>query len=46
MGVLKYFDKYDSGSLAKRLGNTQALDGDGFKYRGADYNNSMEYNYK
>ncbi|MEN4983042.1 glycoside hydrolase family 19 protein [Acinetobacter modestus] len=36
-GSVKYFDKYDSGSLAKRLGNTQALDGDGFKYRGRGY---------
>lgn len=36
-GSVKYFEKYDSGSLAKRLGNTQALDGDGFKYRGRGY---------
>jgi putative chitinase len=33
-GGRKYFDKYDTGDLAKRLGNTPAADGDGFKYRG------------
>ena len=36
-GNIKYFDKYDTGTLAKRLGNTPALDGDGFKYRGRGY---------
>ncbi|MCY6411178.1 glycoside hydrolase family 19 protein [Acinetobacter sp. VNH17] len=36
-GSVKYFDKYDTGTLAKRLGNTLALDGDGFKYRGRGY---------
>lgn len=36
-GSVKYFDKYDTGALAKRLGNTPALDGDGFKYRGRGY---------
>ncbi|MDH0032924.1 MULTISPECIES: glycoside hydrolase family 19 protein [unclassified Acinetobacter] len=36
-GSVKYFDKYDTGTLAKRLGNTPALDGDGFKYRGRGY---------
>ncbi|ESK53610.1 glycoside hydrolase family 19 protein [Acinetobacter tjernbergiae] len=36
-GSVKYFEKYDSGSLAKRLGNIQALDGDGFKYSGRGY---------
>ena len=36
-GSVKYFDKYDTGALAKRLGNTPALEGDGFKYRGRGY---------
>lgn len=36
-GGIRYFDKYDTGTLAKRLGNTPALDGDGFKYRGRGY---------
>ena len=36
-GNRKYFDKYDTGTLAKRLGNTQALDDDGFLYRGRGY---------
>ncbi|MVA70237.1 hypothetical protein GOZ81_04045 [Agrobacterium vitis] len=36
-GGRKYFDKYDTGSLAKQLGNTPAADGDGFLYRGRGY---------
>lgn len=36
-GGRRYFDKYDSGKLAKALGNTQNLDGDGFIYRGRGY---------
>ena len=30
----QYLSKYDTGSLAKRLGNTPEADGDGQKYRG------------
>lgn len=33
-GGVKYFDKYDTGRLAERLGNTPEKDGDGYKYRG------------
>ena len=33
-GNQKYFSKYDTGALAKRLGNTPEADGDGHKYRG------------
>lgn len=33
-GGRKYFDKYDTGELARRLGNTPEADGDGYKYRG------------
>lgn len=36
-GGRKYFDKYDTGNLAKALGNTPGKDGDGFKYRGRGY---------
>jgi putative chitinase len=36
-GGEKYFDKYDVGKLAKKLGNTPEADGDGFKYRGRGY---------
>ena len=36
-GSRKYFNKYDTGRLARVLGNTQALDGDGYKYRGRGY---------
>lgn len=32
-----YFDKYDTGKLATALGNTQAKDGDGHKYKGRGY---------
>ena len=33
-GGIRYFDKYDTGRLAARLGNTPEKDGDGYKYRG------------
>jgi putative chitinase len=36
-GGRQYFNKYDTGSLAKALGNTPAADGDGLKYRGRGY---------
>lgn len=36
-GGRKYFDKYDTGKLAKQLGNTPEADGDGFTYRGRGY---------
>lgn len=36
-GGRKYFDKYDTGKLAKALGNTPEADGDGFTYRGRGY---------
>ena len=36
-GGRKYFDKYDTGSLAKALGNTPQADGDGYTYRGRGY---------
>lgn len=34
LGNNAYLAKYDTGSLAKRLGNTPEADGDGQKYRG------------
>jgi putative chitinase len=34
LGSDQYLSKYDTGTLAARLGNTLALDGDGQKYRG------------
>ena len=34
LGNDQYLSKYDTGSLAKRLGNTPEADGDGEKYRG------------
>lgn len=34
LGGNAYLSKYDTGSLAKRLGNTPEADGDGQKYRG------------
>ncbi|MGB6215696.1 MULTISPECIES: glycoside hydrolase family 19 protein [Pseudomonas] len=34
LGSDQYLNKYDTGTLAARLGNTPALDGDGQKYRG------------
>ena len=34
LGGYQYLSKYDTGSLAKRLGNTPEADGDGQKYRG------------
>jgi putative chitinase len=34
LGSNQYLSKYDTGTLAARLGNTPALDGDGQKYRG------------
>lgn len=36
-GGRKYFEKYDTGKLAKALGNTPEADGDGFLYRGRGY---------
>lgn len=36
-GGVKYFDKYDTGKLAKALGNTPEKDGDGYLYRGRGY---------
>jgi len=33
-GGVHYFDKYDTGELARRLGNTPEADGDGYQYRG------------
>jgi len=37
LGSHKYLDKYDTGSLAKRLGNTPEDDDDGQKYCGRGY---------
>lgn len=37
LGNDKYLDKYDTGSLAVRLGNTPEDDDDGQKYRGRGY---------
>lgn len=37
LGSYKYLDKYDTGSLAKRLGNTPEDDDDGQKYCGRGY---------
>lgn len=34
LGDDKYLSKYDTGNLAKRLGNTPEADGDGQKYKG------------
>lgn len=36
-GSISYFDKYDTGPIAARLGNTPEKDGDGYKYRGRGY---------
>lgn len=36
-GDRHYFDKYDTGKLAERLGNTPEADGDGYLYRGRGY---------
>lgn len=36
-GGVKYFRKYDTGKLAKSLGNTPEADGDGWLYRGRGY---------
>ena len=36
-GSDKYLSKYDTGTLAKRLGNTPEADGDGQKYKGRGY---------
>ena len=33
-GSKSYFDKYDTGKLAARLGNTPQKDGDGYTFRG------------
>lgn len=37
LGSHNYLDKYDTGSLAKSLGNTPEDDDDGQKYRGRGY---------
>lgn len=37
LGSNKYLDKYDTGALAKRLGNTPEDDDDGIKYCGRGY---------
>lgn len=34
LGADSYFDKYDSGRIAERLGNTPEVDGDGARYKG------------
>uniref|UniRef100_A0AAU8GHX4 Endolysin n=2 Tax=unclassified Seunavirus TaxID=2494210 RepID=A0AAU8GHX4_9CAUD len=34
LGNNSYFDKYDTGPIAERLGNTPQKDGDGAKYKG------------
>ncbi len=36
-GGRKYFEKYDTGKLAKALGNTPEADGDGYLFRGRGY---------
>jgi len=36
-GGRRYFNKYDTGRLAARLGNTPEADGDGYLYRGRGY---------
>lgn len=36
-GPYSYFNKYDTGPIAARLGNTPQADGDGYKYRGRGY---------
>ena len=38
LGNDRYLSKYDTGSLAQRLGNTPEADGDGQKYRGRGLN--------
>ena len=43
----KYLSKYDTGRLAKALGNTPQADGDGIKYAGRGYSMiTGRYNYK
>lgn len=37
LGSYEYLDKYDTGSLAKKLGNTPEDDDDGQKYKGRGY---------
>lgn len=37
IGSDKYLSKYDTGRLAKNLGNTPEADGDGMKYKGRGY---------
>lgn len=46
-GSKSYFDKYDIGQLAKKLGNTPIKDGDGYLYRGrGDVQITGEDNYR
>ena len=46
-GSNKYLSKYDTGRLAKALGNTPQVDGDGIKYAGRGYVMiTGYYNYK
>lgn len=40
LGSDQYLSKYDTGPLAKRLGNTPDADGDGQQYRGGDLSRS------
>ena len=47
LGNDKYLSKYDTGSLAKRLGNTPEADGDGQKYKGRGiFQTTGRYNYE
>lgn len=47
LGNKAYFEKYDTGTLAKTLGNTPEADGDGFKYKGRGiFQTTGLYNYE